>query len=74
MSLYPPLTVSLSLLRQIIAQAQSFVTAGTETTASALAFTVHLISQHPEVQARLLAEIDASGPNTPVTEQDMDQV
>lgn len=63
------------MFQQIIAQAQSFVTAGTETTASALAFTIHLISQHPEVQARLLAEIDASGPSSQwVTERDTRKV
>ncbi|MEW5303737.1 MAG: hypothetical protein WDW36_006398 [Sanguina aurantia] len=58
---------------QIIAQSQSFVTAGSETTASALAFAVHLIARHPEVQARLLAEIDAFGSGAPVSEQDLQQ-
>ncbi|NDJ36535.1 MAG: cytochrome P450 [Chloroflexi bacterium] len=35
--------------------------AGHETTASALAWTFYLLSQHPEVEARLLAEVDAVG-------------
>ncbi len=36
----------------------TFVTAGHETTALGLAWTFHLLAQHPEVEAKLLAEID----------------
>ncbi len=37
----------------------TFIAAGHETTALGLAWTLHLLSRHPEVEARVLAEIDA---------------
>ncbi|GAX81208.1 hypothetical protein CEUSTIGMA_g8640.t1 [Chlamydomonas eustigma] len=59
---------------QIIAQAQTFILAGYETTANALAFAIYLVSTHPEVQAKLLHEIDTQlaalgGPDIPLTEE-----
>ncbi|GAX81209.1 hypothetical protein CEUSTIGMA_g8641.t1 [Chlamydomonas eustigma] len=58
---------------QVQAQVQTFIFAGYETTANALAFTIYLISQHPEVQAKLVREIDVQlvalgGPGAPLTE------
>ncbi|KAG1659374.1 hypothetical protein FOA52_007837 [Chlamydomonas sp. UWO 241] len=61
---------------QIIAQAQIFILAGYETTSTALAFALHCISSHPEVEARVVAEIEGVlGPwqggadvNTPLSE------
>lgn len=37
---------------QIMAQTQTFILAGYETTANALAFTIYLVSTHPHVQVR----------------------
>eukprot|EP00955_Chlamydomonas_euryale_P001082 12509-Chlamydomonas_euryale.AAC.1 len=54
-------------------QAQVFILAGYETTANALAFAVHAISSHPEVEQKLLAEVDAvlaaAGPDAPLDEE-----
>lgn len=44
---------------QLRDEAMTIFLAGHETTANALTFTWYLISQHPEVEARLHAEIDA---------------
>lgn len=43
---------------QVIAQASTFILAGYETTANALAFAIYLISSNPAAQARVLAEVD----------------
>lgn len=45
--------------RQVRNEIVTFVIAGFETTATALAWTLRLIARHPEVQTRLKAEIDA---------------
>lgn len=45
--------------------------AGQETTAVGLTWTLWLISQHPEVQARLLAEVDAAVGDRPPTMADL---
>lgn len=45
--------------RQVHDEAMTLFIAGHETTANALTWTLYLLSQHPEVQAKLLAEIDA---------------
>ena len=37
----------------------TFISAGHETTALGLAWTLHLLARHPDIEARLLAEIDA---------------
>jgi cytochrome P450 len=47
--------------RQLIDEILTLVVAGHETTASGLNWTWYLLSQHPEVEARLHAELDAAG-------------
>ncbi len=46
--------------RELIDEIMTLVVAGHETTASGLNWTWYLIGQHPEVEARLHAELDAS--------------
>jgi cytochrome P450 len=46
--------------RELIDELMTLVVAGHETTASALNWTWYLLSQHPEVEARLHAELDAA--------------
>jgi enediyne biosynthesis protein E7 len=46
--------------RELIDEVMTLVVAGHETTASALNWTWYLLSQHPEVESRLHAEIDAT--------------
>jgi cytochrome P450 len=46
--------------RELIDEVLTLIVAGHETTASALNWTWYLISQHPQVEARLHAEIDAA--------------
>jgi cytochrome P450 len=58
---------------QVAAQAFTFIMGGYETTASALAFAVHFIAQHPRVEAKLLAEIDAFGRTATPIYDDCDQ-
>jgi cytochrome P450 len=49
-------------------QLLSFLFAGFDTTSIALAYTFYLISQHPDVEAKMLAEIhDVVGPDANVT-------
>ena len=48
--------------RELIDEIMTLVVAGHETTASGLNWTWYLISQHPQVEARLHAELDAAGP------------
>ena len=43
----------------MVAQANTFLLAGMETTANSLAFSIYLLATHPEAEARLMAEIDA---------------
>jgi enediyne biosynthesis protein E7 len=45
--------------RALVDEIMTLIVAGHETTASGLNWTWYLLSQHPEVQARLQAEIDA---------------
>ncbi|HVO45405.1 MAG TPA: cytochrome P450 [Steroidobacteraceae bacterium] len=47
--------------RELIDEIMTLVVAGHETTASGLNWTWYLISQHPQVEARLHAEVDAAG-------------
>eukprot|EP00898_Chlorokybus_atmophyticus_P002783 jgi/Chlat1/3505/Chrsp23S03696 len=58
--------------KELRAQAYEFLQAGFETTANTLAFAVDLLSRHPEVEAKLLAEIDAAGRNSAVTYEDIE--
>jgi len=46
--------------RELIDEIMTLVVAGHETTASALNWTWYLISQHPQVESRLHAELDAA--------------
>jgi len=46
--------------RELIDEVMTLVVAGHETTASGLNWTWYLLSQHPQVEARLHAEIDAA--------------
>jgi cytochrome P450 len=55
--------------KQLRDECMTLFTAGHETTANALTFTWHLLAHHPEVQAKLHAEIDAVlGPRVPTRE------
>ncbi|RIH83421.1 cytochrome P450 [Calidithermus roseus] len=47
--------------RQLRDEVLTVITAGLETTANALVWTWHLLDRHPEVRARLRAELDALG-------------
>eukprot|EP00198_Chlamydomonas_reinhardtii_P000935 XP_001690270.1 cytochrome P450, CYP711 clan [Chlamydomonas reinhardtii] len=58
--------------RMVAAQVQTFLLAGYETTANALAFAIYCVATHPEVESRLLAEVDAVlGRDRPPTESDL---
>jgi len=46
--------------RELIDEVMTLIVAGHETTASGLNWTWYLLSQHPDVQARLHAELDAA--------------
>jgi enediyne biosynthesis protein E7 len=46
--------------RELIDEVLTLIVAGHETTASALNWTWYLVSQHPQVEARLHAEVDAA--------------
>jgi cytochrome P450 len=60
--------------KQLRDECMTLFTAGHETTANALTFTWHLLAHHPEVQAKLHAEIDAVlGPRVP-TREDVDRL
>jgi cytochrome P450 len=50
--------------RALVDEVMTLVVAGHETTASALNWTWYLLSQHPDVEARLHAEIDSAPPVT----------
>ncbi|GLC53338.1 hypothetical protein PLESTB_000733600 [Pleodorina starrii] len=57
---------------EVAAQAQLFILAGYETTANALTFAVYFVARYPEVERRLLAEIDeVLGPDRAPTEADL---
>lgn len=47
--------------RQVRDEAVTLLVAGHDTTATGLTWTLHLLAQHPEAQARLQAEVDALG-------------
>ena len=46
--------------REIVDEITTLIVAGHETTASALSWTWHLLGEHPEVEAKLHAELDAN--------------
>lgn len=47
---------------EVISQAVLFLLAGFETTANTLAFCLHLLALHPDIQDKLVAEVDAKAP------------
>ncbi len=59
---------------QIGAQIRTFMNAGYETTASALAFTVANVAAAPAAETRLLREVDAFGRESVPTYEDLDEV
>jgi Cytochrome P450 len=59
---------------QVASQINTFLLAGYETTASALAFTVYHVARSPDKEAKLLAEIDAFGRGRAPTLEELDQV
>jgi len=58
--------------RELIDEIMTLIVAGHETTASGLNWTWYLLSQHPRVEARLHAEIDAAAEFAAPTLNDMD--
>lgn len=60
--------------RELIDEILTLVVAGHETTASGLNWTWYLISQHPEVEARLHAEVDAAEPSQAASLERMEQL
>ena len=59
---------------QVTNEITNLFAAGYEVTAHTLAFTLYLIAMHPEVEARLLAEIDAVLGKRPVQVADLPQL
>ncbi|MFD3927301.1 cytochrome P450 [Streptomyces sp. NPDC058614] len=51
-----------------------FLLAGHETTATSMAFALHLLALHPEEQARARQEADALPPDRPLTATDLDRL
>lgn len=49
--------------RELVDEVMTLIVAGHETTASGLNWIWYLLSQHPEVEARLHAELDATSPD-----------
>jgi cytochrome P450 len=60
--------------RQIRDEAINLLMAGNETTGAALTWTFHLLTQHPEVYARLLAEVDGVLGGRKITLADLPQL
>src|SRR6201999_2805607 len=60
--------------RELIDEIMTLVVAGHETTASALNWTWYLISQYPEVEARLHAELDAAAVMAAPSAEDMESL
>ena len=60
--------------RELIDEIMTLVVAGHETTASGLNWTWYLISQHPQVEARLHAEIDAAADMSAPTLTEMEEL
>lgn len=52
---------------EIVDNLLTFITAGHETTALGLVWTFYLLSRHPEIEAKVIAEIDAVTDGQPVT-------
>jgi cytochrome P450 len=60
--------------RQLIDEVLTLVVAGHETTASGLNWTWYLLSQHPDIEARLHAELDAAPAEPAPSLQQMEQL
>ena len=60
--------------KQLRDECMTLFTAGHETTANALTFTWHLLAHHPDVQARLHAEIDGVLGDRFPTREDVDRL
>jgi cytochrome P450 len=60
--------------RQLIDEILTLVVAGHETTASGLNWTWYLLSQHPDVEARLHAELDAAADEAAPSLSQMEQL
>jgi cytochrome P450 len=60
--------------RQVRNEIVTFVIAGFETTATALAWTLRFVARHPEIQARLKAEIDGVLGKREPTYEDLDRL
>jgi cytochrome P450 len=58
--------------KQFVDEILTFFLAGHETTAVGLTFTLHLLSQHPEVEARLHEEVDRVLAAQPPTAHDLE--
>jgi cytochrome P450 len=56
---------------EIADQALTFFAAGAETTAGTLAWALHMLSQHPDIYARLQAEVDTLLGGCPVSYEDV---
>ncbi|MFD0357732.1 cytochrome P450 [Streptomyces sp. NPDC127110] len=56
---------------EIIDQIVTFFGAGTDTTSSTLAWALHLLGQHPEIEKRLHVEVDAVLDGRPATHADL---
>lgn len=56
---------------QVRDEALTILLAGHETTANALTWSWYLLSGHPEAEARLHAEVDATAPGRPLTMDDV---
>lgn len=59
---------------EIASQINTFLLAGYETTASALTFTCFHLAQHPEIERKLLEEIDAFGRSKDPSYDDLSQL
>ena len=57
--------------RQLRDEAVTMLLAGHETTALALSFAIYLLSEHPEIAARLREELDAKAPGRSLTLADL---
>jgi cytochrome P450 len=59
---------------EVIDDVLTFFTGGTETVATALAWALHLLATHPDIEARLHAEVDAVLGGRPATYADLAQL
>lgn len=59
---------------EILDQVVTFFAGGTETTAYTLAWALHLLAQHPDISARLHAEVDTVLAGHPATHADLPQL